>query len=182
MIVLRPKRARGFSLIEIGIVIAAIAVLSAVVLMGSGYMRAARTRNAMEQISMLRQAAKQFAARVNNGLTYFNNLPGVANPASTRLSIASLDRENLITLPVPGSTTMESPWGTKVAIEPADRSAHEKCEGWTCMRICMETEPEDGCTTCNDMREQFRKNSIAASCGSSGCGIGGSCVLVVLSR
>ncbi|HEY3451479.1 MAG TPA: type II secretion system protein [Myxococcales bacterium] len=173
MIAKRPKSPRGFSLIELGIVIAAIAVLSTVVLLGSGFMNAAKARNAMELISTLRQAAKQFAARNNNGVTYYDTK--ASPPDKHKLSLKSLGKENLVPDP------LLSPWGTGVAIEPDQSTDASKCRDYTCMKICVATPEEDGCVTCDDIRKQFSGNSIQATCG-SGCGLGGACVLVLISR
>lgn len=57
---------RGFSLIELGIVIAVIAVLAAVVVFGRGFILAARVTKAVDASNTVRKAASTFAG-VNGG-------------------------------------------------------------------------------------------------------------------
>ena len=168
------SRPHGFSLIELGIAIAVIAVLASVVLLGAGYIRAAKTRNAIEMVSTLRSAAKQFAMRKNNGLTYYNVRGNP--PLSTAANTKNLKDHMLI------SQDLKTPWDGAVSIEPED-SAHPKCRGYACVRICLETPlDEPDCTTCKDIAQHFKGNSLQVQCGAGGCKLGGQCVLSLLSR
>lgn len=183
MILQRSRTVRGFSLIELGIVIAAIAVLASIVLMGSGYLNAARSRNAIEMVATLRQAAKQFAARRNGGLYFYNPAYVGSHPAEwTRVSIKTLNDEKLLN--TPDGRTLDAPWeGKKAGIDPATTVDDARCSGYTCVKVCIETPAENGCTTCDDIRQQFERNSIKTACSPTGCGlVGSTCILNVVSR
>lgn len=58
---LRRRSRRGFSLVELGIVIAVIAVLAAVVIFGRGFISAARVTKAVDASNTARKAASTFA-------------------------------------------------------------------------------------------------------------------------
>ncbi len=58
---LRRRMRRGFSLVELGIVIAVIAVLAAVVIFGRGFISAARITKAVDAANTARKAASTFA-------------------------------------------------------------------------------------------------------------------------
>lgn len=62
------RRARGFSLIELGIVIAVIAVLAAVVIFGRGFITAARVTKAVEASNTVRKGASTFAGLLGGTL------------------------------------------------------------------------------------------------------------------
>lgn len=77
----RRRSSRGFSLIELGIVIAVIAVLAAVVVFGRGFILAARVTKAVDASNTIRKAASAFAG-VNGGAvpnSNTNELPALAN-------------------------------------------------------------------------------------------------------
>ena len=67
---LRSRRSGGFSLIELGIVIAVIVVLSGILITGAGYFRAAKQRTAVDLVLTIRKASSQFALRHSKGLAY----------------------------------------------------------------------------------------------------------------
>jgi prepilin-type N-terminal cleavage/methylation domain-containing protein len=68
----RPSR-RGFSLIELGIVIAVIAVLAAVVIFGRGFIIAARVTKAIDASNTVRKAASTFAGLNGGSLAQVGN-------------------------------------------------------------------------------------------------------------
>lgn len=57
----RRKREQGFTLIELGIVVAVIAVLATVILFGRGFLESTRISKAVETVTMLQKAANTFA-------------------------------------------------------------------------------------------------------------------------
>lgn len=73
---------RGFSLIELGIVIAVIAVLASVVIVGRGFINSSRTGKAAEALSTIRKA----------GAVYTSNMT-VQSPSS---EIDALQRRDLL--------------------------------------------------------------------------------------
>ena len=85
----RARRARGFSLIELGIVIAVIAVLAAVVIFGRGFIAAGRITKAVEAMNTIRKSASTYAG-----------LQGGALKASTASELPTLTARSL--LPVLG--------------------------------------------------------------------------------
>lgn len=64
---LRRRMRRGFSLVELGIVIAVIAVLAAVVIFGRGFIQSARVTKAVDASNTARKGAATFAG-VQGGL------------------------------------------------------------------------------------------------------------------
>ena len=79
-------REHGFTIIELGIVIAVVAILATVVLAGRGFVLAARTSKAVESVGVVLRAARVYAG--NTGGAF----PGTA---STALLNALRDREML---------------------------------------------------------------------------------------
>lgn len=88
MKIFRRRVSRGFSLIELGIVIAVIAVLAAVVVFGRGFILAARVTKAVDASNTLRKAASAYAG-VNGG----------ALPESTTNELVALSNRSLVPLP-----------------------------------------------------------------------------------
>ncbi len=68
----RSKRSRGFTLIELGIVIAVIAVLAIVVLAGTGFMQSSRLGKANDFVGKLQDAIATLSGRRGGTLA---NLP-----------------------------------------------------------------------------------------------------------
>ena len=79
------RRSRGFSLIELGIVIAVIAVLAAVVIFGRGFIAAARITKAVEGMNTIRKGAATYAG-----------LQGGALNTSTASELPTLSARNLL--------------------------------------------------------------------------------------
>lgn len=64
----RRRQPRGFSLIELGIVIAVIAVLAAVVIFGRGFISAGRVTKAVEAANTLRKSSSTYAGLLGGAL------------------------------------------------------------------------------------------------------------------
>lgn len=79
------RHARGFSLIELGIVIAVIAVLASVVIFGRGFITAGRVSKTVEAINTIRKAGAAYAG-----------LQGGTVAPSTGPEIANLGRRSLL--------------------------------------------------------------------------------------
>jgi len=84
----RRTAARGFSLIELGIVIAVIAVLASVVIFGRGFIVAGRVSKAVEGLTTVRKAGAAYAG-----------LQGGTVTASTGPEITSLANRSLLPEP-----------------------------------------------------------------------------------
>ena len=78
------KNEKGFTLIELGIVVAVIAILATVVLMGSGFVSSSRLAKAVEGVDVLKKASINYAGRV--GGTF----------PTTAANLVALESRNLI--------------------------------------------------------------------------------------
>ena len=81
MVSRRRRQQRGFSLIELGIVIAVIAVLASVVIFGRGFIAAARITKAVEAMNTIRKSASSYAGLQGGSLatSAASQLPALAN-------------------------------------------------------------------------------------------------------
>ncbi|MGI5861213.1 MAG: type II secretion system protein [Myxococcales bacterium] len=93
----RNRQSRGFSLIELGIVIAVIAVLASVVIFGRGFIVAGRVSKTVEATNTIRKAASTFA-----GLTGGT----IVNPVQQANGLRTLRQRQLI----PPTTNENDPW------------------------------------------------------------------------
>jgi len=97
------RRQRGFSLIELGIAIGVVGVLSGVVLMTRGFIDNGRLVATLQTVDTLRKAGREYATRKNGG----RDFAGV--------SVSRLRTEGL----VHGSgALLEGAWGDLVTINP----------------------------------------------------------------
>jgi prepilin-type N-terminal cleavage/methylation domain-containing protein len=71
----RVKRSRGFTLIELGIVIAVIAVLAVVVLAGTGFMESSRLGKSNDFVGKLQDGIATLAGRRGGQLTGMGGCP-----------------------------------------------------------------------------------------------------------
>lgn len=83
----RRRHPRGFSLIELGIVIAVIAVLAAVVIFGRGFISAGRVTKAVEASNTIRKSASTYAGLLGGSLR--------ANPPNTS-QLTTLQQRGLL--------------------------------------------------------------------------------------
>jgi prepilin-type N-terminal cleavage/methylation domain-containing protein len=170
---------RGFSLVELGIVISVIAVLASVVLVSRGYLNAAKQKTAGDLVQTLRTAGRDHAKRHFKGLGF--GTPGQNTPPA--LSMQALRGSGLV------PENVRTPWKNQgsareagVAILPDNgqtAALAAKCADFTCMRICMEMPDQE---TCDDMVKQFQGSSLYAKCEQNGCGLNGTLFLNVISR
>lgn len=131
-----PRRGgRGFSLVEMGIVIAVIAVLVGVVIGGMGFISAARKSKALEQVLTIRKAAREYAVRHQNGLRY-----GVSTAQNdpANVTLKALMSEQFLN----GKVT--TPWGDPNIEVGPNGAAAPACAGFACVEIRMPV-PADEC-------------------------------------
>jgi type II secretory pathway pseudopilin PulG len=129
-------RSAGFTIVEMGIVIAVIAILAGVVITGMGFFRAAKQRAAVDLISTLRKAGSQYALRHSRGIAYGRSA-NLNDPQN--VTLPALRAEGF--LPMNPTT----PWGDpNIVVAPANGAAGTPCAGWACMRIDMPV-PEEEC-------------------------------------
>lgn len=128
--------ARGFSLVELGIVIAVMAVLVGVVIGGMGFANAAKRSKALDQVLTLRKAAREYAMRHQNGLSY-----GVSTAQNdpANVTLKALMSEQFIN----GRVT--TPWGDSNILVGPNGAAAPACAGFACVEIRMPV-PAEECT------------------------------------
>lgn len=128
------RRQRGFSLIELGIVLSVIAILAAIVIGSAGYFRAARERTAVDLVLTIRKASQQYSMRHLKGVAYgVSTAQGI--PQNTTLT--GLQAENFL------PTNVTTPWGsTNIVVAP--HTAGTNCTGYSCIKIDMEV-PDEEC-------------------------------------
>ncbi|HEY3451480.1 MAG TPA: prepilin-type N-terminal cleavage/methylation domain-containing protein [Myxococcales bacterium] len=98
------RHARGFSLIELGIVIAVIAVLAAVVIFGRGFIAAGRVSKAVEGFNSIRKA----------GATLAGLRGGSFSGSAAGNEITGMGKRGLLSLPNPADTTWTMAGGPDV--------------------------------------------------------------------
>ena len=174
----RPPR--GFSLIELGVVISVIAVMSSVVLLSRGYLNSAKQKAAGDLVQAVRNGARQHAQRNFKGLGF--GTPGSTTPPAvsmTALRAAGLIPENIKTPWKSQGTANDSGVGVVPDSGLGNAVASAKCGGFTCVRVCVEVPDQE---TCDDMKKQFEQSSLVTECKANGCGLTGNFILNVVSR
>jgi prepilin-type N-terminal cleavage/methylation domain-containing protein len=174
----RRSKPRGFSLAELGIVLAVVAVLSTVILMGRGYVLAAKVNVARDLVSSVVAASRQYAKREHEGLGF-----GVVG-TTTAASMTTLRGANLL------PPNVRTPWKTEsdmgdIGIEVAPESGVDsRCAsapgvGAACVKVCMVVPDQD---TCDNLKTQFGTSVLSVSCAQAGCGLTADAVLLVVTR
>ena len=128
------QRRRGFSLVEMGIVIAVISVLVAVVIGGMGFIGAAKRSKTIDLVLTLRKAAREYAMRHNNGLKY-----GVSTAQNepANVNMKALMGENFLN----GKVT--TPWGDSNIVIGPNTAASPACAGYACVEIRIPVPAEE---------------------------------------
>ena len=117
----RPTRSRGFTLVELGLVIGLIAVLTTVVLQMSGFIGSSKVGSAMQLTRTLRQAAQSWSKR-NNGGAHF-----------ATINVAALQGANLVPNPLSGPLGHQSPPDAVPSIAAAGAG-----NTWVDITVCVE--------------------------------------------
>jgi type II secretory pathway pseudopilin PulG len=131
----------GFSLIELGIVIAVIAILCGVVISGAGFIRASKERATIDLVFTIKKAAQQWAIRNRSGLSYgeSNSLDDAQN-----VSIKAMRAGNF--LPLNLTTPWESqPLQGDILAFPNATALPSVCAGFACVEIQIQV-PANECT------------------------------------
>jgi prepilin-type N-terminal cleavage/methylation domain-containing protein len=103
---------QGFTLIELGIVLAVVGILSMVVMYSSGFIEQAKVVKAMHHIVALRDAALNYSADIRNGVDFEN------------LNINSLVENNYF------PTSTQNAWNLEPAFELIPISGNETTEAF----------------------------------------------------
>jgi prepilin-type N-terminal cleavage/methylation domain-containing protein len=129
------RNQRGFTLLEIAIVLAIIVVLSAVILAGQGFIGTSRVSSGARFVDTIRQASQGFAKRQNLGASFVG------------LSRDALVANNLI------SDTTQTPWGqTDFIVGPNEDNDFVE------IVLCV---PQTDCAALSDL---VRPTSQAVNC------------------
>jgi prepilin-type N-terminal cleavage/methylation domain-containing protein len=163
---LRRHAQAGFSLIELGIVIAVIAVLTGVVIFGKGYLDAAKKKAAVDLVQAIRAAGQQFAMRNYSGIAFGKS---EAFDVPENVSMGRLKADNFLPIETttPWAPTVDgdikvSPDGGTFCTQYGGRAC-DRCVGYACMRIEFETPSRE---ICDELAQTFVK--FAAACNCSG--------------
>jgi prepilin-type N-terminal cleavage/methylation domain-containing protein len=153
----------GFSLVELGIVIAVIATLSLIVIASKGYITAAKKKAAIDLVNAIRTAGEQFSMRHNNGVSFSGR------NQNQQLSLKALQGQFF--LPQNLKTPWEEPSApTDITILPDDgpfcqgiggAARCDRCTGNACMSIDFPV-PDDN--TCKDMASDLTGVAVAVQC------------------
>ena len=158
----------GFSLIELGIVIAVIAVLSGVVIFGKGYLDAAKKKAAIDLVQAVRSAGQQYAMRNYNGIAF-----GTSEvDAPGNVSLGLLKTQNFLPMDIKtpwypsingdnGEVTGGPDCGNYCLSYGGKPFSCDKCVGFSCMRIEFMTPDKD---VCGELVDTFSKFAAACSC------------------
>jgi prepilin-type N-terminal cleavage/methylation domain-containing protein len=150
----RPQP-RGFSLLELGMVLAVIGVLVAAVLTGRGFVNAAKMGSAGKLLESLQKSGRVWSERERAGLD-FNGISAGVLPGVP-----------------PG---LETPWGASGAEAITVSSTSDpsgSCAAETCMRTCIQVPDAQ---TCASIRQDQLARAIAVTCA-AGCGAQCLCVI-----
>jgi prepilin-type N-terminal cleavage/methylation domain-containing protein len=150
------NRRRGFSLVEMGIVIAVISVLVAVVIGGMGFANSAKKSKAVDQVLMIRKAAREYAMRHQNGLRYGAS----AAIAPGNVSLNNLQSENFLNGKV--VTPWEDPRQSTGMVVRPNSTAAPVCAGFACVEIVMPV-PTSECTD-GDLVGSLQNQAVAVTC------------------
>jgi prepilin-type N-terminal cleavage/methylation domain-containing protein len=161
---LRRRAQAGFSLIELGIVIAVIAVLAGVVIFGKGYLDAAKKKAAVDLVLAIRSAGQQYAMRNYNGIAFGKS----EADAPGNISLGRLQFDSF--LPNPTTTPWAPTIDGRITISPDGGTfcgqyggrACDRCVGYACMRIEFETPSNELCVEL--ATDSFSKFAVACSC------------------
>jgi len=168
---LRQRSRAGFSLVELGIVIAVIAVLASVVMVGKGYLDAAKEKAAVDLVQAIRSSGQAYAMRNYNGIAFGKSeafdVPG-------NISLGILKTEHF--LPIDTKTPWESaadkgdikisPDGGTFCVQYGGQNC-TICGGPSspaCIRIEFDTPNKD---VCADLTTTLGKTAAACSCAGS---------------
>lgn len=160
----RSLRSRGFSLVELGVVLGVIAILSAVLIGGRFFVESAKMGSAVQTVNSIRQASRAYATRVCGGI-------GFSCPTGT-LSVAALQAENLL------PPSMCSPWAT---CGPGVTGVGVTAVGAGNVNIIVGVCATPGATT-TDLITALGRIGVAAAGGPCGACPGGTACVGVTTR
>ena len=151
------RRRRGFSLIEVGIVLAVIAVLAAVVVTGAGFIRASKEQTTVTLVLSIREAARQFSIRNLSGLSYGTS----ASQALGNVTMKGLQGEAFL------PTNITTPWDTTtvntILVEPKDGAPPSPCAGFACVRIAIPV-PSEECAGDRYLETTLKNKAVSVTC------------------
>ncbi len=154
MAVSSKKVPRGFSLVELGIVLAVIAILAVVVISSAGYFRAARERTAVELVLTIRKASQQFSLRHRKGLSYGIS---VSQNDPANVTLKGLRAEGFL------PTNVTTPWADpNIIVTP--HTAGTTCAEFACIKIDMPVPAEECAGSPPYLVASLQDKAVSATC------------------
>jgi prepilin-type N-terminal cleavage/methylation domain-containing protein len=129
MTMIRSKRQAGFTLIELGIVIAVIAILAAVVIVGRGFINSAKVSKAVDQVDVMRKAVSTIGGARGGDFTSIT-----MGELTTRSYVAAARSDGTWSSPIEGFRVS---FLTDTVSSPARYAVTAQCpDSYLCKDIC----------------------------------------------